>query len=206
MSKEQSKIEVWTARLSTKVEYLRNELSNISSEKLATLSGSDLKKGKLVLKCLFETYEISTQNFTVVKQNGEGVHPLIESLILSYFHTADGTPVAGKWITFRELPGGKMYHQAFKSYTSNILSQHWGNYIQGFNAACKAVGGQPVNYGDACFSMRLLPKIVVAPICWIGDEEFPSKASILFDANVHHYMVTAGLAVLGSQLVKRLLL
>jgi hypothetical protein len=98
-----------------------------------------------------------------------------------------------------------MYHQAFQGYASDKLSKHWGNNIQGFITACKKVGGQTVNYGDASFSMPLLPRIIVAPICWIGDEEFPPKASILFDANVHHYMVTAGLAVLGSQLVKRLL-
>jgi hypothetical protein len=205
MSKEHSKMKVWAARLSAKIAQLRNELSNISTEELSTLSGSDLQGGKLVLNCLFETYEISVHDFTVQKQNGDGSHPLMESLILSYLHTADGTPVAGKWINFRELPEGKMYHQAFQGYASDKLTKHWGNNIQGFITACETVGGQPMDYGDASFSMPLLPRIIVAPTYWIGDEDFSPKAFILFDANVHHYMVTDGLAVLGSQLVKRLL-
>jgi hypothetical protein len=206
MSKEYSKMEVWASRLSTKVAQLRNELRNISIEELAALSGSDFQKGNLVLTCLFEVYEISVHDFTVQKQNGEGVHPLMESLILSYLRTADGAPVAGKWVNFRELPEGKMYHQAFQGYASDMLSKHWGNNIQGFITTCKTLGGQSVDYGDACFAMPLLPRIFVAPTCWVGDEEFPSRASILFDANAHHYMITGGLAVLGSKLVKRLLL
>jgi hypothetical protein len=205
MSKEHSKMALWAARLSAKTTQLRNELSNISTEKLATLSGSELQGGKLVLNCLFETYETSVHDFTIRKQNGERAHPLIESLILTYLHTADGIPVAGRWVNFRELPEGKMYHQAFQGYASDQLTKRWGNNIQGFIAACKTAGGQSMNYGDASFSVPLLPRIIVAPTYWIGDEDFPPKASILFDANVHHYMVTDGLAVMGSQLVKRLL-
>ncbi len=45
MSKEHSKMEVWAARLSAKIAQLRNELSKISTEELATLSGADLQGG-----------------------------------------------------------------------------------------------------------------------------------------------------------------
>ncbi len=76
------------------------------------------------MNCLFETHEISVHDFTVRKQNEEGAHPLMESLILSYLHTADGTPVVGKWVNFRELPKGKMYHRAFQGYASDKLIKH----------------------------------------------------------------------------------
>jgi hypothetical protein len=206
MSIENLKIEVWATRLSNQVAQLWNQLANIPTEQLAKLSGSDLQKGNLVLTCLFEVYEISIPDRTVQKQIGGRVHPLMEGLILTYLRTGDGTPVAGKWINFRELPDGNMYHHAFQSYASNMLSKHWGNNIQGFITACRILGGQPMDYGDACFAMPLLPRILVAPLYWTGDGEFSPKASILFDANVHHYMITAGLAVLGSKLVQRLLL
>jgi len=205
MINKQSKFEIWATRLSLKIKQLRNELSTISIEKIAAQSGSTIQSGNIVLPYLFEVYEISSQDLTVLKQNGEKPHPLIESLILLYLKTADGTVLAGEWINFRELPDGKMYQHAFQGYASNMLIKNWGDDIQGFITACKSVNGQPLNYGDACFSMPLLPRIIVAPIIWVGDEQFSSKASIIFDANVHHYMGTAGLAFLGSQLVKRLL-
>ena len=59
--------------------------------------------------------------------------------------------------------------------------------------------------GDAGFAFRVLPRVVIVAVYWLGDEDFSSRASILFDANVHHYMVTDGLAILGSQLVGRIL-
>jgi hypothetical protein len=59
--------------------------------------------------------------------------------------------------------------------------------------------------GDAGFGFHVLPRVELAAVYWLGDEDFPSRASILFDANAPHYMVTDGLAILGSQLVGRIL-
>ncbi len=205
MISNQSKIEIWAMRLSAEIEKIRHELSTIAIEKLAFLSGSSIQNGKIVLTCLFDVYEISDRDFMVLKQNGEKPHPLIENLILLYLRTADGTVTAGEWINFRELPDGKMYQQAFQGYASNMLSKNWSGNIQGFITVCNYFNGQPLNYGDACFSIQLLPRIIVAPILWIGDEQFSSKASIFFDVNASHYMGTGGLAFLGNQLVKRLL-
>jgi hypothetical protein len=47
--------------------------------------------------------------------------------------------------------------------------------------------------------------IRLACALWPGDEDFPSKASILFDASASHYMPTDGLALLGSGLARRLI-
>ncbi len=205
MMNSPSKIEIWATRLSSKTKQIRNELSTISIKKLATLSGSNIQKEKIILTCLFENYEIFIQDLIILKQNGEKPHPLIENLILLYLRTADGSAMSEEWINFRELPDGKIYQQAFQRYASNTISSNWGDDIQGFIDVCNSINGKPLNYGDACFSIQLLPRIFVAPILWIGDEHFSSKASILFDANAPHYMSTGGLAFLGSQLVKRLL-
>ena len=40
---------------------------------------------------------------------------------------------------------------------------------------------------------------------WPGDEEFPSRASILFDPADIHYLPIDGLALMGSGLAGRLL-
>jgi hypothetical protein len=38
-------------------------------------------------------------------------------------------------------------------------------------------------------------------VYWLGDEDFPSRTSILFEDTASHYMPTDGLAILGSHLV-----
>jgi hypothetical protein len=44
----------------------------------------------------------------------------------------------------------------------------------------------------------------IAVALWPGDEDFRSRASVLFDAAASHYMTTDGLALLGAGLARRL--
>ena len=67
------------------------------------------------------------------------------------------------------------------------------------------VGVPIIDNGDAGFAFTVLPRIDIAAIYWLGDEDFASKASILFDATAHHYMVIDGLAILGNRLVDSIL-
>jgi hypothetical protein len=129
----------------------------------------------------------------------------IASLILFYLVTADGTPKAGRWISFRELPDGLFYHQAFQGYTGRRLAQHFGNDLAAFQQAARAAGGFSLSLGDASFSFRALPRVELAAVYWLGDEDIPANATILFDAAACHYLSTDGLAHLGSQLIGRLI-
>ena len=47
--------------------------------------------------------------------------------------------------------------------------------------------------------------LYLAATLWLGDDEFPAKASVLFDAASGHYMTIDGLALLGSGLSRRLI-
>jgi Domain of unknown function (DUF3786) len=51
----------------------------------------------------------------------------------------------------------------------------------------------------------VLPRLQLAIVWWAGDEDFPPQARVLFEDTAPHYMSTAGLAILGSQLVGQLL-
>jgi hypothetical protein len=154
---------------------------------------------------LFQPYAVDAPGFVVRGANGQAAPSFFQSLILSYLQTANGAPLADHWISYRELPNGGFYHQAFQGYAPDRLSKRWGLDVQGFAAACSALGGLPLDLGDAGFMLRVLPRVDMAAIYWLGDEDFPSRASILFDANAHYYMVTDGLAILGNQLVSKIL-
>ncbi len=154
---------------------------------------------------LFERYAINASSFVVTKVNGQETSSFIQSLVLTYLQTADGAPSADKWISFRELPHGAFYHRAFQGYAPDRLTKRWGLDPNGFVTACRALSGTRLEVGDAGYAFRVLPRIDIAAVYWLGDEDFPSRASILFDANASHYMVTDGLAILGSQLVGRIL-
>lgn len=136
---------------------------------------------------------------------GTEVDGFTAALIAYYFHTADGTCPGGGWISFSELPDGTFYTQAFQGYTGQRLVQQFGNDVDSFRAAAKAIGGQPLELGDAGFAFQVLPRVGLAVVAWLGDEDFPPSYRLLFDSTAGHYLTTDACAVLGSTLTKRLL-
>jgi hypothetical protein len=192
-------------KLAPKVAQARESLQSIPPEEIAWRSGAILQGDCLHLQMLFKPYEVDTTSFVVRWAGGQEAPSFFQSLVLTYLQTANGAASADRWISFRELPDGTFYHQAFQGYAPNRLSRRWGLEVEGFAAACRALGGMRLELGDAGFALRVLPRIDMAAIYWLGDEDFPSRASILFDANAHHYMVTDGLAILGNQLVSKIL-
>jgi hypothetical protein len=72
--------------------------------------------------------------------------------------------------------------------------------------AAQSLGGiHLTGLPGVAYAFLPLPRIRLASILYPGDEEFPARASVLFDAAASHYMTTDGLALLGSGLVGRLI-
>lgn len=133
---------------------------------------------------------------------------MTQALIIAYLVTAKGIARAGKWIAFRELPNGLFYHQAFDGYTSNPLVRVVGDNLELFKRGAKAAGGYRLTgFGDEAFEFQVLPRVWLAVAYWLGDEEdgFPPRAKVLFDRATSSYLITDGLAILGSQLVRRIM-
>ena len=126
-------------------------------------------------------------------------------LLLHYLLTADGTPVAGQWISFRNLSGGLGYFAAFQGRANLRLAQTFGHDQVGFEAAAKTLSGERLTFGDASFLFRVLPRVWIAVVLNLGDEEFSANANVLFDAAASHYLPTEDLAVLGGILAGRLI-
>jgi hypothetical protein len=126
-------------------------------------------------------------------------------LLLHYLLTADGTPLADQWIAFRNLPGGLGYDAAFQKRANLRLARTFGSDQKAFEAAAKALKGERLDFGDASFLFRLLPRVWLAVVLYVADEEFPANANVLFDAAASHYLPTEDLAVLGGMLASRLI-
>ena len=56
---------------------------------------------------------------------GKSAHVSIAILLLHYLLTADAAPEAGRWETFRELPDGLFYAQAFAAHAEAPLAAIW---------------------------------------------------------------------------------
>jgi hypothetical protein len=127
-------------------------------------------------------------------------------MLLYYLLTADGIDLADRWISFRELPDGAFYNQAFQGYSGKRVADHFGEDLEAFHTAVRQLGGfQLTALAPAAYAFNPLPRIRLALAMWPGDEDFPSRATVLFDAHADHYMTTDGLALLGSGLARRVI-
>jgi Domain of unknown function (DUF3786) len=139
-----------------------------------------------------------------------GADPLKETdiatriLLLHYLLTAEGIPLADRWIAFRNLPGGLGYDAAFQGRANLRLARVFGADRAAFEAAARAMGGERLSFGDASFAFPILPRVWLAVVLYLADEEFPASANVLFDAAASHYLPTEDLAVLGGMLAGRL--
>jgi hypothetical protein len=126
-------------------------------------------------------------------------------VLLHYLLTADGTPMGSKWIAFRELPGGLGYNAAFQGRANSRLARAFGADLGAFETAAHALGGERLTFGDASFLFRVLPRMWLAVVLHLSDEEFPADANVLFDAAASHYLPTEDLAVLGGIMASRMI-
>ncbi|MCS7260455.1 MAG: DUF3786 domain-containing protein [Anaerolineae bacterium] len=197
----------WLDRLAPVVQAAQSALRARGAEAVARLSGCARDAaGNLRVSLLGREYTISPDDFRVRSAiDHREASSFVSSLILTYLANADGTPPAGRWIGFRELPGGMFYVQAFQSYSGGRLVRELPGGLIVFQHAAQRLGGQALALGSAAYAFEVLPRVWLAVVYWEGDEECPAQAQVLFDRNASHYLPTDGLAILGSQLVGLLL-
>jgi hypothetical protein len=163
-------------------------------------------RGRFELSFLGRSYVVRYPDIAVWEEE-TGQEPSITTqiLLLHYLIHADGTPPAGQWIAFREFPGGMGYEVAHRRRATIPLTQAFGQDKEAFVQAARALGGEPLEFGDASFLFRVFPRLWMAVVLHLGDEEFSPSVRILYDAAADHYLPTEDLAVLADVLRSRLI-
>lgn len=184
-------------------------LKKLEPYKTAFMAGCDFRLGEegdqFLVRFFDEDYVVNFPDFSVQSASGQEPDVATRLIILHYLIHADGTPPADHWISFRELPDGLVYDPAFQKRSSLRLVHEYGMDPKAFSAAAEAVGGERLTFGDVSYMFRLLPRIRMAVILYVGDEEFGPRVNVLFDSAASHYLPIEDLAVLGGMLATRLI-
>jgi hypothetical protein len=197
-------------QLAGRVEELRLTLREKGNpQNLAFLSGAEFhEKGRseFRLPLLGNSVSVSYPDLVACDaQTGVSLPVATQALLLYYLNIADGTPLEGRWVAFADLPDGRFYNQAFQGYTGQELARHFGNDLGTFERAARKLDGMKLGYGDAAFAFHILPRVMLAVVYHLGDEDFPATCQILFDTSASHYLPTDVYAILGSMLTRKLL-
>jgi hypothetical protein len=126
-------------------------------------------------------------------------------LLLHYLIHADGSPLRGRWVGYKDIPGGLMYAGVFARRVTEPLIKKFGKSAKEFKEIGIQSGGNPMDLGDASFTLNALPMIPLQYVLWEGDDEFPPSLQLLFDASVDHYLSLEDIVVLGQMSTARLI-
>ncbi|TET39887.1 MAG: DUF3786 domain-containing protein [Dehalococcoidia bacterium] len=180
----------------------QKEVEGLSPYVVASMSGASFEEGKFIIPFFNRSFFVHYPEVKVEEAGSDTPPPRwLEILLMHYLVTADGTPISGMWITYRYLPGTRLFEQKFTNMALRPLIDTFGNDAEGFRHASLAIGGTPMaRSGDAAFRFLALPKIPMGCILYLGDEEVSPSINMLFDAAAPHYLPTEDLSLLGNYL------
>ena len=162
----------------------------------------DEAQGAVRMTLLGETYSVSHPDFTVV-----GPAPLTDAeriLLLRYLVDGQYAMPSGQYLTYREFPWGEVYLQQF---TGRCVKRFAFSYGAKPELLCRIMERLPAKRlarSDCGWEVELMPGLGVQLLLWLGDEEFPPNAQILFSDNFRYAFTAEDLANAGDILLNRM--
>jgi hypothetical protein len=152
------------------------------------------------LSLLANTYEIRIAEKAVLQQpSGVRADEVTSLLILRYLvgRSKRGFCLSGKWISFKETDGGKLFWPNFSKRAIEPLVKCFQQDPNGLvRNLVENLSGRMVDAGDVAVEVETFPGVFVRIIFWRGDEDLPAGATMLFDSGLTEVYIMEDVAVL----------
>ena len=177
----------------------------IASQSRTSYRATNTNHGEFCIPFFGFENKLSWPDLEGIQISNDKTSPFHLALFLFYLSTSDGTPLTGRWVSFADLPGGRMYAPAFHGYTGMEISRKFGPDGRSFELAGTQAGGKKGNAGDVSFLFKPFPLFHILAVYWIGDDDFPSGCNLFFDSSAVHYLPIDACAIAGSLVASRLI-
>jgi hypothetical protein len=196
-----------TENLGQALEKARRQFAGLDPTWMASRSGStySFPRRSFFVSFFGDVYRVSYPEGAVERQDGSPAGAREGLIVLHYLITADGTPVGGQWIAYRDLPGARYHEPAFAADVERPLSQGLEGRLESLRRWSQDRARQVDLNADIALAWDALPRVPLLIIFNEKDEEFPASARVLFDVSAPNYLPTEDLSVLAEIAVLRLL-
>jgi len=158
----------------------------------------------IALPYLGRRYRVRCPEVEISALESEAASLRDKLLMLHYLTTARGTPPAGRWVAFRELPEGNVYFPTFSQRAVRPILERFGKAPEELVKAAATLGGRRAEQGDVAVTIDGFPRVPVTFVIWRGDAELPPQGNIVFDANIADYLPTEDVTALCETIAWRL--
>ncbi len=156
-------------------------------------------KRQVIFPYINQRYILNIDGETISFEEDAGKPSLPEQvLMLHYLLKAKAIPFSGEVITFREVPSGAFYYQAFFQRAIVPLVKGFGSRPSLLDRVADIVGEIVPSPADRALKIVVLPRIPVILSIWEEDEEFPAEGNVYFDTTISSHLSTEDIAYAGS--------
>lgn len=150
-------------------------------------------------KCTYDpdkkTYEIeiwgdrfiidpASGKINCISKHVAGIHEYFDLFVVFYLLRAKAASPQMEWISENDLPGGPTFFRGPHLIPTHKISDTYTNDIDSLRKKCEENGGKPLDMGDAAYEFSITKDLPIALIYWLGDEDFPAEARILYDRSI----------------------
>jgi len=124
-------------------------------------------------------------------------------VLLVYLTYATDVPLAGQWISEKNLPTGELFFRGLHALPTGDLAARFADRPADLVEAGGRIGAREV-FGPADVTVELcpLPRVPVRIQFWARDDEFDAHVTILFDASIEQQLALDAIGSMVGRLVK----
>lgn len=184
------------------LEDLKQMVANSDLKEAAERIGGSFSGGGLTVKILGKDFGIDTHGNICSDIH---VNPWITGPFLIYVMKCQSSDVAGEWVSFRELRGGKERYPLFRKRCEEAMKRVADIYTDLFNDITDLFQGRKIDSlfdSDISVVLPVLPKVPLMICYWKKDEEMESSLNVFFDRTVDDNLGAEAAFTLGAGLTQ----
>ena len=133
-----------------------------------------------------DEYLVDCKNKEIVRltSNLKEPHDYLPVFIINYLMQVKNISLTGEWISEKDMPGGVTFFRGPHEIPTRLIASQFSDDLGRFARSCEHLNGRPLSMADAAYVFNPVPHISIALLYWMGDDEFPSEAKLLFDKSM----------------------
>jgi hypothetical protein len=164
-----------------------------------------------LLRLMGADYRAAFPKFELLLLDGGVENPVhdesIRVLLLRYLCGGRWKPARGAQLSYNDIPWGALYFRNFEGRCIKRIERTFGGNTRRFSRifeANRSLRAEKLDGKECGWRFEFFDGLFMSIIIWQGDDEFPSKAQILFDDNFPDAFSAEDIAVAGDICISRL--
>jgi hypothetical protein len=183
-----------------RLDVLKSEVPRCDLEDAARRVGGKFSDNRLILKVLGRDFRVDTSGNLFAEIH---INPWVAVPFLQYILHGKGLAPTGRWVSFRDLKGGRESHPLFQKRCEEAMKRVADTYPRLFDDMVHIFGGRAVEKpfeSDVAVVLDPLPKVPIM-ICYrLPEEGLPSSLHVFFDETADRNLDIGSVFTLGTGL------